>query len=788
MRLLVTIILFLSFGFVSNLVLRISDLKRMRPYLAVIKDSFREAIHSRVLWILLIVITLFLLLIAPAGYRVTLTTTFNWSDVQDARQLVLRLTEAAGKVAASREKRIWESIDQPAREELEKFSRVKESNDRDYLLGKQKLVSSLNELLQRKGLHDPQLWPAPSLSKEARDLAEKPRDQLSRDELGRLNRLLIESALPGQFAYRSAESVRPTYLGFVLMEQFPFSKTQTETVLRDWILPWAMQIIVGMIGILTAVLVTSPIVPQMFEPGSINLLLSKPVSRSLLFLSKFVGGCAFILLCSGYLIVGLWLIVGYQTGIWNRGMLWCVPVFMFLFLIYYSVSSLAGVIWKSPVVSVVVTAVFWIVCLVADFSTWLFDEGVRTQFQIVRLVDADETTIAVLETGVVLRWNGDDHSWQRVAGEPRREGFPKTVGPYFHAKSGQLVLGIGSRPPFGFGQPELGIRLAKGAEGWQMKSGPSLPAGAATFFFDPQQSLVAVSSDGVYRLAGDPAPPKADIKVLGFNIPLGTQSFQRASDDRLKWDEPLDAAIHPQSGQIAVYSRGKVQRVLFDEGQKRFVGGASLELEGDPAQGVTIACAGDSVVVARADGNIWLIDGATWKVKSKFAPDPDTQPRFLAADASGKWFAVLNQNNYLWLIDAAGGTIRKAPVRGQGDVSAVAFSPEGMLVADRVHRVTTYDIERFARRETIGPPLTVLEMVYYYGVTPVYTVFPKPRLLDQTVNYLITGKETQDWGVATGDLELKRDNLRPWRPVKSSLAFVLAVLIIACIYIEWHEF
>jgi hypothetical protein len=760
----------------------------MRPYLAVIKDSFREAIHSRVLWILLIVITLFLLLIAPAGYRVTLTTTFNWADVQDARQLVERLSEKGGSITATREKRIWELINQPAREELQKFARVKEGSDRDYMLGKQKLVAALNEVLQERKLHDPLLWPAGSLSKEARDLAEKPREKLSADELGRLNRILIESALPGQFAYRSAESVRPTYFGFVLIEQFPFSKTQTEMVLRDWILPWTMQIIVGMIGILTAVLVTSPIVPQMFEPGSINLLLSKPVSRSLLFFSKFIGGCAFILLCSGYLILGLWLIVGFQTGIWNRGMLWCVPVFMFLFLIYYSVSALAGVIWKSAVVSVVVTSVFWIVCLVADFSTWLFDEGVRTQFQIVRVIDAGETTIAVLETGVVLRWNADDHAWQRVAGEPRREGFPKTVGPYFHSKTGQLVLGVGSRPPFGIGQPNLGIKLARADEGWQMKTGPSLPTGAATFFFDAQQSLLAVSADGVYRLSGDPAPPKADVKVLGFSIPLGTQGFQRVSEDSLKWDEPLDAAIHPASGDIAVYSRGKVQRVRHDEQKNQFLGGQTLELEGDQAQGVSIAYAGDAVVVARADGNIWLIDAKSWKVRSKFSPDPDTQPRFLTADASGKWFAVLNQNNHLWLVDVPAGTIRQAPVRGQGDISAVAFGSQGMLVADRIHRVTTYDPERFGRRTSIGPRLSVIEMIYYYGVTPVYTVFPKPRLLDQTVNYLITGKETQDWGVATGDLELKRDNLRPWRPVKSSLAFVLAVLIIACIYIERHEF
>src|ERR1700704_4525524 len=39
----------------------------MRSYLAVLKDSFREALASRVLWILMIVITLILIAAAPLG-------------------------------------------------------------------------------------------------------------------------------------------------------------------------------------------------------------------------------------------------------------------------------------------------------------------------------------------------------------------------------------------------------------------------------------------------------------------------------------------------------------------------------------------------------------------------------------------------------------------------------------------------------------------------------------------------------------------------------------------------
>jgi hypothetical protein len=82
-----------------------------------------------------------------------------------------------------------------------------------------------------------------------------------------------------------------------------------------------------------------------------------------LFLTKFAGGCAFILLNAAYFVIGLWLIVGLRFGIWSTRMLLCIPVFLFLFSIYYAVSSLAGVLWRNAVVCIVVTVLFWAVLL-----------------------------------------------------------------------------------------------------------------------------------------------------------------------------------------------------------------------------------------------------------------------------------------------------------------------------------------------------------------------------------------------------------------------------------------
>jgi hypothetical protein len=73
-------------------------------------------------------------------------------------------------------------------------------------------------------------------------------------------------------------------------------------------------------------------------------------------------------------------------------------------------------------------------------------------------------------------------------------------------------------------------------------------------------------------------------------------------------------------------------------------------------------------------------------------------------------------------------------------------------------------------------------------VVPIYTVFPKPGELDNTVQYVLRGEETTDLGIQTEDVQAKRARLNPWAPVASSFAFMVFVLAISCIYIERQDF
>jgi ABC-2 family transporter protein len=88
--------------------------------------------------------------------------------------------------------------------------------------------------------------------------------------------------------------------------------------------------IVGSIGALItmflSIIVTAAFIPNMLAKGSVDLLLVKPIHRTTLFLYKFVGGLLFMFLLTAFIMAGIWLALGVQTGLWAHSLLLCVPI------------------------------------------------------------------------------------------------------------------------------------------------------------------------------------------------------------------------------------------------------------------------------------------------------------------------------------------------------------------------------------------------------------------------------------------------------------------------------
>ncbi len=130
------------------------------------------------------------------------------------------------------------------------------------------------------------------------------------------------------------------------------------------------------IAILVSVVITAFFIPNMLRKGTVDLLLVKPIHRFTLLLYKYVGGLTFIYLNTTVAVVGIWIALGLRSGVWAYGILLTVFVITFFFMILYAVSTLFGVLTRSPIVAILLTCGVWFLLFIVG-SGFEFFEGRR---------------------------------------------------------------------------------------------------------------------------------------------------------------------------------------------------------------------------------------------------------------------------------------------------------------------------------------------------------------------------------------------------------------------------
>lgn len=780
----------------------------MRPYFAVLYDSFHEALVSRVLWVVLALISFFLLCLAPLGYRTQTASTFLPNEFKTPREFARLLADPPSN-APSAVRRIAAAVPDDQRERLRSVVSEREGR-RDFFRAGSILADALNATLPSPTLYDTDAFRDVRRPRELDDLLPVPASQLAPAKLARRNRLLIEGALGEQLRPRPDEVVQLTFAGFDVWE-IPFPKRRVDRIVEQFVMAGLVQLLLGVLAVFVAILVTASIVPQMFQPGSLHLLLSKPVSRSLLLVAKFLGGCAFILVCVAYLVVGLWLIAGVRWGLWNRGLLLCIPLFLFLFAIYYVVSVLVGVWWKNAILSVVATCMFWFVCFAIGTSHEVLQQQLHTMRKLVTVRTFGRETFAVDEVGSLYRWNGDQHDWQTL--QDARRGPPaRVLGLLPLAKTERLVWCVQRRAPFGnLLLSQSPLQVAGPDDGWQGHDLSPLPPNAFELLRENDDGVLAIAETGVFRLNGSLDPPKP-VEVFGFKLPLGQpRAFRPVGPSDLTLDAPAAAAYDEARGQLIVCSRGRwsvlerdgaryvVRRsvdLLADEDGESGPGPADASPPPDaPAreEGVAVAASHGLTLVARSNGELRLVDEERGETVARFRPEPHSQPRFVSAARERPEFAAVFQSGNVWLVDGAARTIARPRLRGQGDLSAAQFTAtesgaDRLTVVEDAVRAATYERRDRPPETRLAPKPTRTELIFDYAIAPLYFLLPKPGKLDETVQYFLTGSKTTDLGLQTGDLRAGQARLNPWLPVWSSGAFIAVLLLIACVYIERQEF
>jgi ABC-2 type transport system permease protein len=110
--------------------------------------------------------------------------------------------------------------------------------------------------------------------------------------------------------------------------------------------------------IFLSIFATGSIIPNTMEKGTIDLLLSKPVSRTELLLGKMTGSVLIVLFNVAYFLVGMWLITSLKSGYWNPGFLLSIITITYSFFILYTFMMVIGVASRSTALSLILVYVY----------------------------------------------------------------------------------------------------------------------------------------------------------------------------------------------------------------------------------------------------------------------------------------------------------------------------------------------------------------------------------------------------------------------------------------------
>jgi ABC-type transport system involved in multi-copper enzyme maturation permease subunit len=125
-------------------------------------------------------------------------------------------------------------------------------------------------------------------------------------------------------------------------------------------------------GMFLAVFASAGLIPSVLEPGRIELLLSKPVSRTHILLGRYLGNVLVVSCNVIFLVLGVWTILGAKTGIWSKTFLVSIATSIFIFAVLLSVVVLSGVIIESPALATMITVGLMIMSpILAQTSTML---------------------------------------------------------------------------------------------------------------------------------------------------------------------------------------------------------------------------------------------------------------------------------------------------------------------------------------------------------------------------------------------------------------------------------
>ncbi|MCB9209079.1 MAG: ABC transporter permease subunit [Ignavibacteriales bacterium] len=114
-------------------------------------------------------------------------------------------------------------------------------------------------------------------------------------------------------------------------------------------------------GLFLSIFSASSFIPNMLEKGVVDLIVSKPISRTQIILGKFLGGVLIVLINIAYLIIILWILIGLKFNIWDIALLSSILTITFTFASLYALIILVGILTQSSILAMMLSYIIFFV-------------------------------------------------------------------------------------------------------------------------------------------------------------------------------------------------------------------------------------------------------------------------------------------------------------------------------------------------------------------------------------------------------------------------------------------
>ncbi|MEM1041729.1 MAG: ABC transporter permease subunit [Bacteroidota bacterium] len=121
--------------------------------------------------------------------------------------------------------------------------------------------------------------------------------------------------------------------------------------------------------LLLGLFATGSLVTSLMERGQVDLLLSKPVSRTTLLGGRLAGVLAVVAVLVVYVLGAVWLVMSLKSGIWNGGFLLGVGTVLAFFAVLYGVVAFVSVWTESNALALIVALGVIVASLVLTAAT-----------------------------------------------------------------------------------------------------------------------------------------------------------------------------------------------------------------------------------------------------------------------------------------------------------------------------------------------------------------------------------------------------------------------------------